>query len=415
MFDQCTVHDVFTTDTDDSHEDCEWKVALDVTGKKLTVEIDSGARCNVVSKNTAEAFQSVSAIQQSDAIINGVSGKPMKAFGKINLPCAYKNIKRDVEFQVLDIRRNVNLLGRDECTRFGLIARINSVQLTTDDILSEYSDVVGDEIGCIPGNYEIKIDETVQPVVQAPRPVPAAIRNQVEKELNNLQKCGIIASVTEPTAWVNSLVCVRKKNGRVSIDPTDLNKAVQREHYPMNGIDDVVTGVHGSKYFSTVDANKGYYQIRLTERSSYLTTFNTPFGRFRYLRLPMGLKCAGEVFQREMVNHFGSLDGVEVVVDDMLIYGKILEEHNARLRKVLDKARTINLKLNKGKCVLTQPEVDYVGHRVTGEGLKPTEKRIEAIVHMKDPENHSELETILGMLAYVSKFIPNLSELNAPL
>jgi len=144
-------------------------------------------------------------------------------------------------------------------------------------------------------------------------------------------------------------------------------------------------------------------------------TFNTPFGRYKFLRMPMGAKCSSEVVQREMQTHFGVIDGAEVIVDDILVHGKTLSEHNERLRNVLQKARTINLKLNKAKCVFAQPEVDYVGHKLTGEGLKPTEQRIEAIVKMRDPENHNELQTILGMLSYVSKFIPELSELNAPL
>ena len=90
-------------------------------------------------------------------------------------------------------------------------------------------------------------------------------------------------------------------------------------------------------------------------------------------------------------------------------------QHNSRPRTVLERAKSIILKLNKAKCVLAKSEVNYVGHLLTGEGLKPTPERVKAITEMRDPKNHAELETILGMLAYVAKFIPNLSELNAPL
>ena len=311
----------------------------------------------------------------------------------------------------------MNLLGRDDSTRLGLIARIHNMQTSTEDILKHYSDVIGDEIGCLPDKYEIKIDSSVTPVVHPPRPVPAPIRDQVRRELEHLENSDIIVKVDEPTEWVSSMVCVRKKDGRVRIciDPSDLNKAVLREHFPMNSIDDVATRLHGSKYFSKLDASSGYYQIPLTGKSSRLTTFNTPFGRYCYKRLPMGIRCASEVFQREMTRHFGVIDGVEVIVDDILVHGKTLTEHNKRLTRVLDKARSINLKLNKAKCDIAQPEIDYVGHRLSGERLKPSSERVEAIVKMRDPENHAELETILGMLAYVSKFIPRLSELSVPL
>lgn len=144
----------------------------------------------------------------------------------------------------------------------------------------------------------------MEPVIHAPIPLPVAMRDDVKKELDHLVKCNIIAPVTKPTIWVNSMVCVRKKNGRVRIclDLTDLNKAVLREHFPINTIEDIVTRVHGSQIFSTLDANMGNFQIKHYKKCSLLTTFNTPFGQYRYLRMPMGLKCAAKVFQRGMIN-----------------------------------------------------------------------------------------------------------------
>jgi hypothetical protein len=418
MFEQCTLQDVFTAKTGSVPQgDSDWIVTFQVHYEQLKLEIDTGARCNVLSRNTAEKFCSLTNIEKSHVIITGVSGRPEKAYGQIDLPCTYKGVEHNIRFQIIDTQRPLNLLGRDDCMLFDLITRVNTVETATQQITSDYADVIGSEIGMLPGEYEIKIDETVEPVIHAPRTVPIAIRDQVKKELNNLVQCGILKPVTEPTPWVNSMVCVRKKNGRVRIyiDPNDLNRAILREHFSVNSIDDIVTRLHGSRYFSTLDANMGYYQIKLTENSSMLTTFNTPFGRYRYLRMPMGVKCSGEVFQREMVTHFGSMEGVEIEIDDILIHGETLEEHTSRLRKVLDKARKIGLRLNAAKCVLIKPEVDYVGHRLTGEGLKPTQDRVKAIVQMKEPENKSELETVLGMLAYVGKFITCLSQLNAPL
>ena len=417
MFGQtASVKDVFVATSGGS--DKNWSVTFNIANTELplVLEIDSGAMCNVLSRKTANEFNSIAQIEESDIIINGVSGKS-KAHGKITLPCEYKGIARDIEFQVMDTPRNVNLLGRNDSVNFGLIMRVNSVKTEIDHIIEDYNDVLGGEIGCLPGEYDIKIDPTITPAIHAPRPVPAAIREQLKRELDHLKQCGIIVQETEPTNWVNSLVCVRKKNGRIRIciDPTDLNKAIHREHYPMNSFEDVATRLCGSKYFTTLDANMGYYQIKLSKASSKLTTFNTPFGRYRYLRMPIGAKCSSEVFQRCMEMHFGSIQGAEVIVDDILVHGRTIEEHNKRLKQVLDKARTINLKLNKEKCVFAKPEVDYVGHKLTSEGIKPTNKRIKAIMNMKEPENFGELETVLGMLSYVSKFIPNLSELNAPL
>jgi len=416
LFDSCAVEDVFKVDIKQSTND-EWKARISVNGNDLLVEIDSSARCNVLSKKTAESFMNISTLKPSYILINGVSGTAVKALGQMTLPCTYKSITRDITFRVMNTSKSVNILGRDDCSKFNMITSVHRLDLDTEKIVSEYSDVVGKEIGCLPGEYDIKIRPDVLPVVHAPRSVPVTICDQLKTELDHLQKCGFIAQVEEPTDWVNILVCVRKKNGRVRIfiDPGDLNKAICREHYPMSSIDDIVTRIHDSKVFSTVDANMGYFQIKLSEQSSMLTTFNTPFGRYRYLRLPMGIKCAGEVYQREMMHHFGAIPGVEVVVDELLIHGATIEEHNERLRAVLKKARSINLKFNKEKCTFAQPEVDYVGYRLTGEGLKPSNKRVQAILNLRNPENQAELETVLGMLAYVGQFILNLSEVSAPL
>ena len=214
------------------------------------------------------------------------------------------------------------------------------------------------------------------------------------------------------------MVVVKKKTknaGRICIDPSNLNKAIKREHFPMNSIDDIVTRLHGSKYFSTLDANMGFFQIKLSEKSSYLTTFNSPFGRHRYLRMPMGAKCSSEVFQIAMMTAFVGTEGVEIFVEDILVHGSTMSIHNQRVKQVLDRCREINLKMNRSKCRIGVSEVNYVGHTITGDGLKPTEEHVKAIVDMKAPENINELEAVLGMIAYVAKFIPMLSELNAPL
>ena len=137
------------------------------------------------------------------------------------------------------------------------------------------------------------MDELVKPIVHSLRAVLAPIQGQVNSELERLEKVVIIAKVTTLTKWVNSMVCVKKKNDhvRICVDPTDLNHAILRD-----SIDDIATRIHASNYFSTLDANIGYFQIKLTERSSFLTTFNTPFGRYRYPRMPMGAKCSSDVF-----------------------------------------------------------------------------------------------------------------------
>ena len=210
MFQQCNVRDVFTCNVDTEHSDADWTVTMVTQGKKLHLEIDSGARCNVLSVKTAQMLGVMRWLEKSNLIISGVSGKPMKVVGHVTLPCQYKDKHIDVNFQVIDTPKIVNLLGRGDCTKLGLIARVNAVQCqrSYDKIAHDYRDVLNDSIGCLPGEHAIRTDENVTPVQHPPRPVPAPIREQVEKELDHLEKCGIIKKVTEPTKWVSSMVCV---------------------------------------------------------------------------------------------------------------------------------------------------------------------------------------------------------------
>ena len=131
------------------------------------------------------------------------------------------------------------------------------------------------------------------------------------------------------------MVAVVKPNKlRICIDPRDLNEAIRREHLPVTNIEEVVADMPKAKVFSVRDATLGYWQVKLDEASSKLCTFNTPFGRYRFTRLPFGIKSAPDVFQNHMSALFADMEGVNVIVDDLLIWGKDDEEHDARLKQV---------------------------------------------------------------------------------
>ncbi|KAK3755128.1 hypothetical protein QZH41_005886 [Actinostola sp. cb2023] len=189
----------------------------------------------------------------------------------------------------------------------------------------------------------------------------------------------------------------------------DLNKAIKREHYPMKTIEEVATKLSGAKYFSTLDASAGFWHIKLDDNSSNLTTFNTPFGRYKFNRMPFGINSAPEVFQRRMSQAFEDIEGCDEIVDDILIWGRDEKEHNDRLAKVLKRARAINLKLNKEKSKILRDELSYIGHIITAEGVKPDPDKVKGIAEMKVPTDIKELQRFMGMVNYLGKFLPNLS------
>ena len=170
------------------------------------------------------------------------------------------------------------------------------------DIEKEYSDLFKGK-GHLPGKHKIHVDPNVTPVVHPLRRIPISMRDKVKDELSRMEKEGIIKKVTKPTSWVNSMVVVTKLNGsiRICIDPRDLNKAVKRQHYPLLTVDEVVSRMTNAKVFSKIDCTSGFWQLELDKECSKLCTFNTPFGRYRYLRLPFGIKCASNCINQKCV------------------------------------------------------------------------------------------------------------------
>jgi len=404
-----------TISTNFDRKESDWSVILPLNGVGTKMCIDTGAECNILS---VRAFNAIgSALSPSSITITSFGGSKLKSTGRTTVNCKYKGIEHELNFEVINSNQVPNVIGLEGSEQLGLIKRVFTASTagTDNSILSQYPDLFTG-IGEIPGKCSIKLDPSVKPVIHPPRSVPVAIRDGVRKELERMCDINIIERVHEPTDWVNSMVTVVKPNKiRICIDPKDLNKAIKREHYPMNTIEDVATRLSGARYFTVLDASQGFYQIKLDDESSELTTFNTPFGRYKYLRMPMGIKSAPEIYQSAMMDMFENMDGVECVMDDILIWARTKEEHFERLIKVLDRAREKNLKLNRQKCKVCLPEVDYIGHVLSADGLKPSQAKISAITNMPKPEDKEAVLRLLGMITYVSKFIPNLSEIAAPL
>ncbi len=206
----------------------------------------------------------------------------------------------------------------------------------------------------------------------------------------------------------------KKEEGsvRICIDPVHLNKALLRPHHPLKTIEQVIADMPGAKVFSILDAKCGFWQIPLDEASSKLTTFMTPSGRYRFLRMPYGISTGSEVFQRTM-EHLFDRQPCQIVVDDILVWGCTLQQHNERLKQVLHKIRASNMNLNPDKCKFRVTSVSYVGHLVTADAIKLDPDKTTAVRQM--PKDKQALQRILGMTNYLSKFIPHYSDVTGPL
>ena len=153
----------------------------------------------------------------------------------------------------------------------------------------------------------------------------------------------------------------------------------------------------------------------MDQASAKLLIFNTPFGRYCFKRLPFGVHSAAEVFQKRVAEIVGGIENVANYQDDIIVFGRDKEQRDKALRDVRERIRESGLKLSEKKCRIGVTETTFLGHVITPEGIKPDPRKIEAITNMPTPSNKMEVQRFLGMVRYLGKFLPNLSEETAPL
>ena len=418
-----------------------------MNGKRVTAKLDTGAEVNVMPLRVFNQIaDEETELKTTKVKLNGYSGEDIPVKGTVKLRCKFKEIDLLIIFYIVE-SNSKTVISLQTCKDLGIIKILNEVmkcgKTKYNDLKAQENELfkakvtkikgmqgselkntiqkmypeVFKNLGKIEPAHHIRLKETVQPVIHPPRKIPASMRSAVKEELSKMEKTGVIKRIEEPTEWVNSMVVVEKPAGglRICLDPRDLNKAIQREHYQLPTFDEISSRLTGSTLFSKLDANKGYWQIPLDEDSMKLTTFNTPFGRYQFTRLPYGIHSAQEVFHKRISQTFEDMGQIETDIDDILVWGKKEDDHDIHLIKCLEKAKAMGMTMNIDKCQFKTSELIYLGHKLTVEGIQADESKIKSILDMPIPEDKKAVQRLLGMLNYVGKFVPKLSELTSPL
>nr|XP_037286032.1 uncharacterized protein K02A2.6-like [Rhipicephalus microplus] len=232
------------------------------------------------------------------------------------------------------------------------------------------------------------------------RSVPYALREEVEQELANLEKAGVIYRVRH-SAWATPLVIVPKKNGlelRLCGDyRVTVNLAIEVDQYLLPLTENIFATLHGGTVFSVLDLSKAYLQLELDERAQELLTVNTHLGLFRFRRLPYGVACAPAVFQAVMDQILHGLSGTTCYLDDVVIAGADRKQCHDRLEQVLIRLREHGIRVNTEKCKLFQERIRYLGHEVDQNGLHPTADKVAAIKQAPKPDNVTQFKAFLGL------------------
>ena len=296
--------------------------------------------------------------------------------------------------------------------RLKCVYTVNKQKVTSKEKeLLENNKEVFEGLGCLPGEYKIRLQANATPVIHATRKVPVALKKRLKAELDRLCKLDVMEKTEGPTEWVQSLVIVEKPNGdlRLCMDPNDLNKVILREHRHLPHKSEIFAEMAGAQYFTKLDASQGFYNIKLDKDSSKLCTVNTPFGRYSFKRLPFGINCAPEVFQNKMEQLLENIEGVRVFVDDIVIWGCSEKEHDDRLKQVIERVKKSGLKLNRKKCEFKKSDITYLGEKIGVHGNQPDPEKVKAVVNMPNPNCKTDVQRMLGLVNYLTKFVPNLS------
>ena len=210
------------------------------------------------------------------------------------------------------------------------------------------------------------------------------MRERVAEELDRLQARGIIVPV-KFSKWATPIVPVVKSDGSIRICgdfKRTVNKSTRTEVYPLPRIEELFTCLSGGQTFTTLDLSHAYLQLELEEDSQELVTINTHKGLYKYTRLPFGVASAPAIFQRTMESLLQGLPMVCVYIDDIIVSGKTQEEHLHNLNEVLQRLQSAGLRLKREKCSFCLPEVDYLGHTISAEGLRPSPSKVRAITEV---------------------------------
>ena len=433
----------------------------DGSTRKLKGKVDTGAQVNLMNYTTFREIFGDNAeriLHDSKVKLTGYGGKRFRNHGKFRIDSVRHNnvVGRRVEFFVSDYGSNLFSLKftramriikimcekKKDCMdchgpydvsevkngtkerevspapdqdstkpRYSLKVRKPIEIRDTVQVIKDANDVF-EGIGKLKGyQYRIEVDDKVQPVVSHRYSVPPPMQEPLKKNLDWMVDIDVIKKQEEATPWVSNVLCTPKPSGdiRICLNPKPLNKAVKRPHHYALTMEDVLQKLHGCKYFSALDQSSGYWNIEIHPDSVHLLTFNTPFGRYAYKRLPFGLASSQDVFQRAVDETFRDIPDVYCIADDVLIAARTREEHDLAVNRVIQRCRDSGFRLNPKKAKILLEELNYFGHTLTKEGLKPDAKKIQGIKRLTAPKNKLELQSLLGMFNYLGKFIPNLA------
>ena len=424
--DELGIYSLYSLDTDKPTHN-RYTVEMEINGKLCQMELDTAADYSIMSKSEYLERFAGRPLTPSKITLRTYTGEVLDVSGEMQCDIVYRGKQYYLPIVVANYDAKPTLLGKNWLRRikleWGEIFSVSSGDSVSsksqlNDLLSKHSELFTESYEGMKGlEAHITMKGDAKPIFVKARRVPYALKEQVEKELDKLEKHGVIKK-TDKSCWASPIVVVPKSDNTVRICgdyKATINQSVEDEQYVLPTTQDLYTALVGSKVFSKLDLLHAYAQLNVDKESQEYVTISTHKGLYSYLKLPYGVKSSPKIFQGKMDQ---ILQGIEKCVckqDDILIGGIDWQENLRILGEVLDRLHKYNLHLKLPKCEFLKPEVVYLGLRISAEGLQPVEEKIDAVKRAPSPRNVSELRSFLGMVQYYHSFLPGLATTLAPL
>lgn len=379
-------------------------VDVSINRNPIKLLVDTGAEVSILKQDIASELKLI--IDPSNRNLSSYSGTKLEVKGQSKCRLKWDNISKEVCFQIIKSESKYDgLIGIDILNIFQKTIEINhlgSGKLNT---------------GIKNFQAKIVLKEGTIPKFCKFRTVPYGLVNKLKEELDLLESKNILTKVNY-SKWATPIVMIKKADNsyricgdyKVTINPhiVDVNSG-------MLDMDCLLQEASDSSYFSKLDLEGAYLQLSLDSESQNLTTINTPFGLYRYNKLPFGIKTSPGIFQNVMLELTKDLPGIKVYLDDILVLGKTQLEHDKNLKAVTDRLNFYNAKLNNNKCIYNKTEIEYLGHIISYKKIEPNKNKVLAVASAKEPLNKKELQAWLGAVHYYGKFLKHLATKLVPL
>ena len=265
---------------------------------------------------------------------------------------------------------------------------------------------------------DLELKEGARPYYGKPYPVPKSQEKKLKAEIERLVKYKVLKKIND-SEWGMPSFTILKKDGvtlRSIADFRELNKRIKRKPFPLPKIQELLLKLENFQFGTSLDLNMGYYHILLSPEASRMCTVVFPWGKYEYNRLPMGLCNSPDIFQEKMGELFQDLEFVRAYIDDLLVISSgSFEDHLDKLEQVLIRLTKSGLKVNASKSTFASDALEYLGYWISREGIKPLNKKVEAINNLATPRTKRQVRSFLGMINHYRDMWARRSEILSPL